>query len=227
MNIVGGDWWMANQTLERALVFSGYEVNHAWGDGGHSTDHGTAIFADAMRWIWKDWPAPIKAGAGSPPLQEILLPGEPWKLVVDGLEECRLATAPADPNEERGRLRRCRQRKSRIASIATVISAAARSTSNRLAFSAQALWPRRPTLLSRRGRRPGTGGHSLWRRWSGSHDRSPYARARRSRVVRFMMARHLRSAQRFKPADVILRPSQPDLVHSVRNGVKKPLDVPT
>src|ERR1700722_10063349 len=31
LNIYGGDWWMANQTMERALVFAGYEVDHVWG----------------------------------------------------------------------------------------------------------------------------------------------------------------------------------------------------
>jgi len=80
-NIYGGDWWMANQEMERALVFAGYEVNHAWGDGGHNGKHATEIFADAMRWLWKDWPAPIKAGAGSPQLQDIVVAGEGWKRV--------------------------------------------------------------------------------------------------------------------------------------------------
>src|SRR5262245_34245434 len=31
LNIYGGDWWMANQAMERSLTFAGYEVNHAWG----------------------------------------------------------------------------------------------------------------------------------------------------------------------------------------------------
>ncbi|HET6878815.1 MAG TPA: SMP-30/gluconolactonase/LRE family protein [Pirellulales bacterium] len=84
LNIYGGDWWMANQEMERSLVFAGYEVNHAWGEGGHNGQHATEIFADAMRWLWKDWPQPIKAGAGSPQLQEILLPGEDWQLVAEG-----------------------------------------------------------------------------------------------------------------------------------------------
>jgi gluconolactonase len=84
LNIYGGDWWMANQEMERALRFAGYEVNHVWGEGGHSGQHGTQIFPDAMRWLWKDWPAPVKAGAGSRQLQEILLPGEDWKLVAKG-----------------------------------------------------------------------------------------------------------------------------------------------
>ena len=84
LNIYGGDWWMANQEMERSLTFAGYEVNHAWGEGGHSGQHATEIFADAMRWLWKDWPQPVKAGAGSPNLQEILLPGEDWQLVAEG-----------------------------------------------------------------------------------------------------------------------------------------------
>jgi sugar lactone lactonase YvrE len=37
-----------------------------------------------MKWLWKDWPAPIKAGAGSNQLKEILVPGEDWKLVAEG-----------------------------------------------------------------------------------------------------------------------------------------------
>jgi len=84
LNIYGGDWWMANQEMERALVFGGYEVRHVWGEGGHDGKQATEVFPDAIRWLWKDWPAPIKAGKGSPQLQEILLPGEGWKLVGEG-----------------------------------------------------------------------------------------------------------------------------------------------
>jgi sugar lactone lactonase YvrE/enterochelin esterase-like enzyme len=84
LNIYGGDWWMANQEMERALTFAGYEVNHEWGTGGHNGEHATRIFPEAMRWLWKDWPAPVKAGAGSKQLTDILIPGEDWKLVADG-----------------------------------------------------------------------------------------------------------------------------------------------
>ncbi|MBI1916062.1 MAG: SMP-30/gluconolactonase/LRE family protein [Planctomycetes bacterium] len=84
LNIYGGDWWMANQEMERALTFTGCEVNHAWGDGGHDGRHATQVFPEAMRWLWKDWPAPVKAGAGSAQLREILFPGEGWTLVADG-----------------------------------------------------------------------------------------------------------------------------------------------
>jgi enterochelin esterase-like enzyme len=85
LNIYGGDWWMANQEMERALVFAGYEVAHEWGEGGHNGQHATQIFPAAMRWLWKDWPAPVKAGKGSSQLQEILIPGEDWQLVADGM----------------------------------------------------------------------------------------------------------------------------------------------
>lgn len=84
LNIYGGDWWMANQEMERALVFAGYEVNHEWGTGGHNGEHATKIFPDAMRWLWKGYPEPIKAGAGSQQLKEILIPGEDWQLVGEG-----------------------------------------------------------------------------------------------------------------------------------------------
>jgi gluconolactonase len=83
-NSYGGDWWMANQTMERALTFAGYEVQHAWGDGGHSGAHGTQVFPDAMRWLWKGWPKAVGKGAGSTNLQAILIPGEDWELVADG-----------------------------------------------------------------------------------------------------------------------------------------------
>jgi sugar lactone lactonase YvrE/enterochelin esterase-like enzyme len=83
-NIYGGDWWMANQEMDRALAFAGYEVSHVWGDGGHNGKHGTAVFPDAVRWLWKDWPASIKTGAGSSQLREILIPGEDWTLVGEG-----------------------------------------------------------------------------------------------------------------------------------------------
>ncbi|HSV12781.1 MAG TPA: alpha/beta hydrolase-fold protein, partial [Tepidisphaeraceae bacterium] len=80
-NHYGGDWWMANNEMQRALTFAGYEVNHAWGTGKHEHTQADAVFADAMRWIWKDWPAPVKTGLGSEKLKEVLVPGEGWQMV--------------------------------------------------------------------------------------------------------------------------------------------------
>jgi len=84
-NHYAGDWWFANQELERALTYAGYEVNHVWGTGDHDHKQADAIFTDAMTWLWHDWPTPVKAGLGSEQLQQILIPGESWQLVADGL----------------------------------------------------------------------------------------------------------------------------------------------
>jgi enterochelin esterase-like enzyme len=81
LNIYGGDWWMANQTMERALEFAGYEVNHSWGDGTHSGKHMAAIFPDVQRWLWKDWPKPVSRGVSkNGALAALLLPGEDWQV---------------------------------------------------------------------------------------------------------------------------------------------------
>ena len=85
LNIYGGDWWMANQAMERSLIFSGYEVQHVWGEGAHNGRQGTVLFPDAIKWLWKDWPAPVKTGATKNNfLNDLLLPGEGWQLVSEG-----------------------------------------------------------------------------------------------------------------------------------------------
>ncbi len=86
LNIYGGDWWKANETMERALTFSGYEVNHTWGEGGHSGKHGTAIFPEAMRWLWKDYPKPIAKGVTKNPFLTAIFPADDkgWELVGEG-----------------------------------------------------------------------------------------------------------------------------------------------
>ena len=84
LNIYAGDWWMANQTMLRALTFAGYDVAHSFDDGQHNNSKPTEIFPEAMRFLWKDWPQPIKAGRGSPQYQELILPGEDWELVSQG-----------------------------------------------------------------------------------------------------------------------------------------------
>lgn len=85
LNIYGGDWWKANETMERALSFSGYEVQHVWGEGQHNGKQGTAIFPQAMRWLWKEWPK-IVGGRNSKNqvLSDILIPGQKWELVGRG-----------------------------------------------------------------------------------------------------------------------------------------------
>ena len=46
--------------------FAGYDVKHEWGDGGHNGQHGGAIFPEAMRWLWRDYPEAIKQARRAP-----------------------------------------------------------------------------------------------------------------------------------------------------------------
>jgi gluconolactonase len=85
LNIYAGDWWKANETMERALTFSGYELQHIWGEGQHNGKQGTAVFPQAMRWLWKDWPTPVSAGkTKNQLLSDILISGSDWELVGEG-----------------------------------------------------------------------------------------------------------------------------------------------
>ncbi|MCP9769905.1 gluconolactonase [Lacihabitans sp. LS3-19] len=82
LNIYAGDWWKANESMERALTFSGYDVKHIWGEGAHNGQHGTAVFPEAMRWLWRDYPNKIKTGSTNNPfLKDILIENEGWELV--------------------------------------------------------------------------------------------------------------------------------------------------
>lgn len=85
-----GDWWMSNHTMERALEFAGYDVRHVWGTGTHDTSQASAVFPQAMRWLWKGWPASIKAEApGNPVLKAVLQPESTWQHIAT---TCSLVT---------------------------------------------------------------------------------------------------------------------------------------
>ena len=51
-----GNWPLANQQMAAALKFMGYDYKFEFGDGGHTGKHGGAIFPDALRWLWRDYP---------------------------------------------------------------------------------------------------------------------------------------------------------------------------
>lgn len=84
-NIYAGDWWKANEMMERSLTFAGYEVEHVWGEGSHNGRQASAIFPQAMRWLWRTYPKPVVPGESKNQfLTDILLPGENWELVGEG-----------------------------------------------------------------------------------------------------------------------------------------------
>jgi sugar lactone lactonase YvrE/enterochelin esterase-like enzyme len=114
-NKYSGDWWMANQTMQRALVFAGYDVTNVWGTGTHSSAHASAIFPDAMRWLWRDWPQPVTAGqTKNDTLTNILIPGEDWQPVADNL-----AGSDGPAADEKGEVFFSEPRANRIWKIST------------------------------------------------------------------------------------------------------------
>jgi len=49
-----GNWSLANKTMASALDWAGYDYRFEFGTGGHNLDHGGAIFADTLRWVWRN-----------------------------------------------------------------------------------------------------------------------------------------------------------------------------
>lgn len=79
-NPIFGEWFEYNMLMESAFNFAGYEVFHKWDRGNHSIKYGTLAFPDAMRWLWKGYPARVQKGlSNNGMLQEILLEDEDWE----------------------------------------------------------------------------------------------------------------------------------------------------
>jgi len=50
-----GSWPEANKAMAKALDEKGYDHKFVFGEGVHSSVHGTQLFPDAMRWLWRDY----------------------------------------------------------------------------------------------------------------------------------------------------------------------------
>lgn len=57
VDVVFGNWPIANQDMAAALAYREYDYQFVFGEGGHSLKHGGAIFPDTLRWLWRDAPA--------------------------------------------------------------------------------------------------------------------------------------------------------------------------
>jgi gluconolactonase len=89
LNNYAGNWWIANQDMHSALEYAGYDVRAEWGDGGHNSQQARQIFPDVLRWLWRDWPAPVTANAEGKSRQDVYQvlipePGNDWQLVSEG-----------------------------------------------------------------------------------------------------------------------------------------------
>lgn len=56
LDVVYGNWPLANYDMASALAYKEYDYMFVFGDGGHTVKHGAAIFPDTMRWLWRDYP---------------------------------------------------------------------------------------------------------------------------------------------------------------------------
>lgn len=84
LDIYAGSWWNANQTMLSALQFSGYDVKHVWGEGGHNNRHGAAVLPEGLKWLWRDYPQPVTNVPGKPRRTDVLADGYPWQMVASG-----------------------------------------------------------------------------------------------------------------------------------------------
>jgi enterochelin esterase-like enzyme len=56
VDVIFGNWPLANQEMAAALAYRDYDYQFVFGEGGHNLKHGAAIFPDTLRWIWRDTP---------------------------------------------------------------------------------------------------------------------------------------------------------------------------
>ncbi len=99
-----GNWPLSNKLMASALQYMGYDVRFDWAEGfGHNSDHGGALFPEAVKWLWrKEKHVPVLDTKGDlrgdMTLLRLLLPGESWQVVVEGLGFADAPCADAEGN---------------------------------------------------------------------------------------------------------------------------------
>ena len=85
LNWFAGDWFLANQRMDRALEWAGYEHAHLWGDRGHDAAQAVRAFPDILRYLWKDWPAAVKTGETQNDIfRNTFGDNKEWQLIWEG-----------------------------------------------------------------------------------------------------------------------------------------------
>ncbi|HSU69489.1 MAG TPA: SMP-30/gluconolactonase/LRE family protein, partial [Tepidisphaeraceae bacterium] len=88
MENCAGDWFLLDQEMDKALKFSGYDYVFRIINGGHVAGY-MDNWREAMAYLWKGWPEPVRAGPSAPRVQDVILPGESWQLVAQNLNGAR------------------------------------------------------------------------------------------------------------------------------------------
>ncbi len=85
----------SNYELSLALTDAGYDTKVVIGTEAHNSKHGAAILPDALRWLWRDYPAPIVKPKNGPRhflTTSVLDPDKDWELAGEGY---RFSAGPA------------------------------------------------------------------------------------------------------------------------------------
>lgn len=56
LNVIWGNWSLANQAMASALEYADYDYQFVLGEGTHSLRHGGQLFPETLKWIWRDYP---------------------------------------------------------------------------------------------------------------------------------------------------------------------------
>ncbi|MCH5346392.1 MAG: hypothetical protein J1E63_04745 [Muribaculaceae bacterium] len=81
-NPIFGSWYEHNRLLGSALEFAGYDCAFDWAEGGHSVARSSEIFADVMRWLWRDYPHSLTPGTTANNFLVPLFDGQPGEWTV-------------------------------------------------------------------------------------------------------------------------------------------------
>lgn len=54
LDLIYGNWWLANLQMKSAFEFKEYEHRFVGGTGGHDGQHGGAILPESLTWLWND-----------------------------------------------------------------------------------------------------------------------------------------------------------------------------
>lgn len=95
-NPIFGSWYEANRILASALEFAGYDCAFDWAEGGHSVRRASEIFPEVMKWMWRDYPADVRAGTtGNGLLAPMLVGAGGWERVEDVPQGVAFGTSEA------------------------------------------------------------------------------------------------------------------------------------
>ena len=79
-SIYAGSWFRANEDIQMALAYAGYDQTWVIGNEAHNGIHGSAILPDALRWLWRNGPIRI----GTKPIEQFVDATKGWEVVSQG-----------------------------------------------------------------------------------------------------------------------------------------------